>query len=86
MKLIDHLVSRSPARAVRRARRLAAGGQSVRAARLLSAAAAAGLVEAQHEVAHAYLAGTLFPRNPAEAARWFLAAAEAGHVPSMCRL
>ncbi len=86
LTLADRLAARSARSAYARAQQLMKEGLSGRAFNLFVVAADAGMIEAMSEVGQRYLNGEGVLRNATEAGRWFLRAAERGHLPSQCQL
>jgi TPR repeat protein len=74
------------ARQMRRASRLLAAGDAIRALRVLMRAADRGSAEANLRVARAYLDGRGVPANATEGMRWLERAARLDHVPAQALL
>ena len=76
----------SPAGKLRAARKLIAANTRAEAFPLLAQAAQAGVVDAEFEVARAYLEGAGVPPSAAEAARWLERAAQKDHTEAQSLL
>ena len=76
----------SPAGKLRAARKLIAANQRAEAFPLLAQAAKAGVVDAEFEVARAYLEGAGVPPSAGEGARWLERAAQKGHTEAQSLL
>ena len=87
MLLIDRIVGKvSPQRALARARVRAERGDHRGGIRLLAAAAAAGIAEAEFRLGQHYLAGQAVPVSRTEALRWLERAGSQGHVDAQSTL
>src|SRR5215472_13501633 len=87
MALLDRLLAPvSAAAALRQAIRLTEQGKVKQAFRLLTAAARAGIAEAEYRVGRCYLEGAGVPPSRADGARWLEKAANQGYVEAQAQL